>query len=360
MIAGRGRQRSIALGALASGVVVTLPLGVVAGAGWRGVAVGCWTVGALAGAVAARGVTVARAMRRRLATPSTPTLSAEDLTRHTLDFRHAGIETRTLLAIHARVQNLFVASCLHRGFLSDLRAHAARFADGTGASLRLLVERVRAVDPAIAAAASLENRVERLEQRLRELERIGEDEAGLEAWRGRILPVLEATQRGLAELLLEIDRLCSCDLLATIAEARQVHAEAIGEIGAEVAIRSHASPDGTRVVISQGELLVILENLFANALRAVRGQPEPRIAIDVRDGERRITLEFQDSGTGVSATVAGSIFRYGFTTKPDGRGYGLARSREIARHFGGDLVLAEPDSETGARFVLTLRVAPRD
>jgi Signal transduction histidine kinase regulating citrate/malate metabolism len=68
-------------------------------------------------------------------------------------------------------------------------------------------------------------------------------------------------------------------------------------------------------------------------------------------------VECEDDGPGVLPESRDRIFEYGFTTRPGGRGYGLARSREILGHYGGSLALVEGAEGRHSRFVVVLRRA---
>jgi signal transduction histidine kinase len=99
-----------------------------------------------------------------------------------------------------------------------------------------------------------------------------------------------------------------------------------------------------------------LENLVKNALDALAGSGG-RIEVRARrESSRRVAIEVVDNGPGVAATVRGTIFDPGVTTKKGGWGVGLSLARRIIEDVHhGRLILAP--SEHGARFVATLPVA---
>ena len=51
-----------------------------------------------------------------------------------------------------------------------------------------------------------------------------------------------------------------------------------------------------------------------------------------------------------------AIFRYGFTTKENGHGFGLHSSANGARELGGDLRAESEGAGTGASFILELPI----
>jgi signal transduction histidine kinase len=108
------------------------------------------------------------------------------------------------------------------------------------------------------------------------------------------------------------------------------------------------------LVQAEGErLLQILLNLLINAGQAMdrRGTAVIRTGVD---GAYAL-VEVEDDGPGVPQELAGRIFEPFFTTKPEseGTGLGLAISLQIARSYGGDIVVGRAPGG-GARFTLRL------
>ncbi|WP_083614953.1 ATP-binding protein [Paraburkholderia sp. SOS3] len=103
----------------------------------------------------------------------------------------------------------------------------------------------------------------------------------------------------------------------------------------------------------------VLINLLGNALDAVAGLPEPRIAIEMEVSDAAtLTITVRDNGPGIPTDVLPRLFEPFFTTKEMGQGLGLglAISSSIARDCGGSLA-ARNVAEGGAAFTLTLRRA---
>ncbi len=111
-----------------------------------------------------------------------------------------------------------------------------------------------------------------------------------------------------------------------------------------------------KVVADRVRLEQILINLIQNALDALAGRPTSRIRIAVEVTSGGALIDVADNGPGVSEELADQLFTPFVTGREEGLGLGLAIARNIAREFGGDLVLAE-SGLGGACFRLELRTA---
>lgn len=108
---------------------------------------------------------------------------------------------------------------------------------------------------------------------------------------------------------------------------------------------------GTRVRLEQ-----VLINLFQNALEALEGRNDARVAVSVCETPHEIAISIADNGPGIAPEILDSLFTPFNTSKPGGLGLGLVISKDIAADFGGRI---DVDSgETGTRFVLHLPKAP--
>jgi signal transduction histidine kinase len=296
-----------------------------------------------------------RHLRARRGVP----VEAEDVIRFTHDFRHAGLETRTLLAIHARVENLFVAGEMHIPFLNDLVDLSRKYESETAPSLERLAVLARTAFPDLRHAADVESVTAEIGRLLARRPVLDADVATLAEWRDRLLPLLRRQQDLLPRLLDEVDRRCSCDVATVLADACASHADALRDARVEVVLRTPG--EGVlRVLAGRKDLILIIENLLTNALAAMEGLPERRIVIEARRDDRKAVLQFSDTGSGVRPGDEDRIFAYGFSTRPGGKGYGLARSREILGHYGGSIVLERDTSSPGATFRITLRALSED
>jgi two-component system OmpR family sensor kinase len=114
--------------------------------------------------------------------------------------------------------------------------------------------------------------------------------------------------------------------------------------------------DGEPASVLVDELAVtrILANLILNAEAAVTARPDPAIAIRIGSVTGTATVTVADTGPGVPAARAATLFDP-FVGES---GCGLAVSRWLAEAQGGRLEF-DTHHSSGAVFVLTLPVAPR-
>ncbi|MGV9387347.1 sensor histidine kinase [Nonomuraea sp. NPDC003707] len=120
-----------------------------------------------------------------------------------------------------------------------------------------------------------------------------------------------------------------------------------------VPITLHA-PAGLKVRGSRMQLIRVLNNLLANALR----HTESTVEVSVEPADDRVAVTVTDDGPGIPPTHRERVFERfvrlddGRRRDPGGSGLGLAISRDIAHNHHGTLTVE--DSPRGARFVLWL------
>jgi len=140
-------------------------------------------------------------------------------------------------------------------------------------------------------------------------------------------------------------------------EAHQLLEEAVSvarpfllEAGVEVVLQLE---EGLPPFISQrSRLLQVLVSLLKNAAEALAGSPAPRIELQVQQRGGSLLLRVRDNGPGVAPELRDRIFQFGFSTRPQGNGFGLHYGSTMALDLGGKLELEA--SPTGASFLLTL------
>lgn len=103
------------------------------------------------------------------------------------------------------------------------------------------------------------------------------------------------------------------------------------------------------------ELSVVLNNLINNAFEAVMDLPEAKVALEMGFDERSGKYFFQIKNAAPSLELASlSTFgERGFSTKGDGRGYGLYNVRRIVKKYSGNLDVFYENKEIRIKVLFT-------
>jgi PAS domain S-box-containing protein len=116
-----------------------------------------------------------------------------------------------------------------------------------------------------------------------------------------------------------------------------------------------------RVLTEKAKVLQILVNLIRNAKYAADegGSADKTITLRVDSlSPEHVRLTVQDNGIGIAPEHMAKIFTHGFTTRPDGHGFGLHSALTVAKDLKGTLTVHSDGTGKGATFVLELPTAP--
>lgn len=102
--------------------------------------------------------------------------------------------------------------------------------------------------------------------------------------------------------------------------------------------------------INEDVFRLVLVNLISNSVDALDGITDrsKQIKIDIRRGDGKLFIDFQDNGKGIPKENIEEIFNPFFTTKETGTGLGLYIAGSEIREAGGSIMV---DSVEGARTV---------
>jgi PAS domain S-box-containing protein len=128
----------------------------------------------------------------------------------------------------------------------------------------------------------------------------------------------------------------------------------------DITVKREYAP-GVRAVVDRHKVLQILVNLVGNAKQAIQAGAARRGEILARvcmEGPNEVRVEVLDDGVGIPQENMLKIFHFGFTTKPNGHGFGLHGGAVAAKEMGGTLSATSEGPGRGARFALVLPAIP--
>lgn len=198
----------------------------------------------------------------------------------------------------------------------------------------------------------------------------------------RLADVVTVEQQGIIEELGQLTK--GIDHIKTIVAAQQTYAVAVSIVETvpvsqliDDALRMSAGSRSRQEVavvkeiadlpllsLDRHRVLLILVNLISNARQALGGVLDRKPCITfsacLTEGPTlRITVS--DNGNGIAPEHLPRIFSHGFTTRPDGHGFGLHSCALAAREMGGRLTVHSEGAGHGATFTLDIPLdVPQD
>ncbi|KGP63891.1 hypothetical protein EP47_07065 [Legionella norrlandica] len=115
------------------------------------------------------------------------------------------------------------------------------------------------------------------------------------------------------------------------------------------------------IITNKVGLMQIIVNLLKNAKESLEELDEDRsrrinISLDSNIDDNFIEVKVMDNGIGISLEDQEKMFRFGFTTKKQGHGFGLHHSALLAKQLGGSLAVESEGLGKGATFLLRLPI----
>ena len=114
------------------------------------------------------------------------------------------------------------------------------------------------------------------------------------------------------------------------------------------------------LLVEKHKVLQILVNLLRNAKHACENLEgkERKVMIRTSAEGRGIRISLSDNGVGIPSENLTRIFSHGFTTKPEGHGFGLHSGALAAHEMGATLSVSSEGEGHGATFTLDLPLQP--
>jgi len=145
------------------------------------------------------------------------------------------------------------------------------------------------------------------------------------------------------------------ELNAKVADVNDLVSEALErvETPSTVIVETTLQEQLPEVMLDSGKIQQVFVNLLNNAIQAMSDGGKLTITTQLKDGFVQIT--FSDTGCGIKPENMGRLFEPLFTTKAKGIGLGLAISRMLIEHHGGQIT-AHNNATEGATFVVALPI----
>ena len=125
---------------------------------------------------------------------------------------------------------------------------------------------------------------------------------------------------------------------------------------AGIVLTINKCPDTITIAGDQNRLAQVFDNLIQNAFDAMPTGGRLTISCNViyrEDGSEAVSLNFEDTGHGISESDQDHIFEPFHTSRATGTGLGLAIARSIIEEHGG-LIDFMSNRESGTSFVISL------
>jgi signal transduction histidine kinase len=140
-------------------------------------------------------------------------------------------------------------------------------------------------------------------------------------------------------------------------DALQINLDAYERHAIQV-VRRYENPP--QITADRHKVLQILINLLTNAKFALTQSQAKRVVLRIHpEGADRVRFEISDTGAGIPPENLERIFSMGFTTRPNGHGFGLHSGANAAKEMQGCLLASSAGTGKGATFILELPVAPQ-
>ncbi|WP_300673639.1 HAMP domain-containing sensor histidine kinase [Soonwooa sp.] len=115
----------------------------------------------------------------------------------------------------------------------------------------------------------------------------------------------------------------------------------------------HSNKEVIRVSMDKIYLTRILTNLISNSIQAQDAERPMLINVDIENVHKKLRINVEDNGVGISDEKLLKIFEPNFTTKSSGMGLGLTMVRKMIEDYGGEITVKSEEGK-GTVFNITL------
>jgi signal transduction histidine kinase len=127
----------------------------------------------------------------------------------------------------------------------------------------------------------------------------------------------------------------------------------------KIELEKNIADDLSCILVDRKQFQEVLFNLLRNACQAI-GE-KGKITVAAKEANDRITIDIQDTGTGVAPDKIKELFNPFFTTKDPGKGTGLGLFivRQIVEKNGGRIYMKDTRVDGGTTFTIEFPAAVR-
>jgi len=164
-----------------------------------------------------------------------------------------------------------------------------------------------------------------------------------------------AMQQSYARVAGIVEKVC---LASLVEDALQINSTALAHQGVKLVRSFEALPP---ITVDKHKVLQILINFIRNACYALDecAEDEKRLTLTIaKSGGENVLVRVEDNGVGIPPENLTRIFSHGFTTRPDGHGFGLHIGALNAQEMGGSISATSEGVGRGANFTLILPMQP--
>jgi two-component system NtrC family sensor kinase len=120
-----------------------------------------------------------------------------------------------------------------------------------------------------------------------------------------------------------------------------------------IRVETNLSGNTPVVLVDANQMHQVFVNLLLNAAEATQDNGEINIRSQIEPAKRRIRIEIEDNGCGISPGHISKVFEPFFTTKAKGTGLGLAVTYRIVRNHQGEIHVSSQPGK-GTRFTIEI------